>query len=76
MTETGAPTPWWDGARMSAPARPALVEGPPPGTGALSLGLSPAQSDSEVSTRSITAVLSSPVCGTVGSVRPSRSPVT
>ena len=37
---------------------------------------SSAQSVSEVSTRSITAVLSSPVCGTVGSVRPSRRPVT
>ena len=40
MTETGAPTPWWDGARMTAPpAPPAPVEGPSAGTGALSLGL-------------------------------------
>lgn len=49
MTETG-PAPWRDGnrpppvARVSAPARPPayqppVVEGPPAGTGALSLGL-------------------------------------
>jgi MinD-like ATPase involved in chromosome partitioning or flagellar assembly len=56
VTETGAPTPWWDGAQVSAAARssvppaptrsavppayqPPVVEGPPPGTGVLSLGL-------------------------------------
>jgi MinD-like ATPase involved in chromosome partitioning or flagellar assembly len=41
VTETGAPTPWWDRPRMSGPAptRPAPLDGPPAGTGALSLGL-------------------------------------
>ena len=54
MTDSGSPSPsmpWWDGARtaapVSAPARPAVppayqppvVEGPPPGSSPLSLGL-------------------------------------
>ena len=50
MTDTGA-TPWWEQARAASfrpgPARPSMpptyqppvIEGPPPGTGALSLGL-------------------------------------
>ena len=51
MTDTGAPTPWWEQAHAASfrsgsagpatpPAyQPPVVEGPPPGSAALSLGL-------------------------------------